>query len=220
MIDVFVSSDDRSISLGQKWLDNITHALKSCTVGIILCSPKSGSRQWINFEAGAAWIREIPVIPLCHSGMKPSLLPIPLNLLQAASASEVSSLNLIFTVLAKAIGSLVPKVDFSDFLKEVQEFEDNYTFWDEVNRYFSEINSWDERVIGLLKQNQTITLNLQLTDVNLWESWAAFLRIKNILDIREIGRNVSVTQNGTLYECLIVPLPELIYVVNDKNFKF
>jgi hypothetical protein len=123
MIDVFVSSDDHSISLGQKWLDNITDALKNCSIEIILCSPKSVLRPWINFEAGAAWIRNIPVIPLCHSGMTPSSLPVPLNLLQAASASQISSLNLIFPVLARSIGSQVPKVNLSDFIKEVQEFE-------------------------------------------------------------------------------------------------
>jgi TIR domain len=50
MIDVFVSSDENSISTGQRWLDNITTALKECSIEIILCSPKSVSRPWINFE--------------------------------------------------------------------------------------------------------------------------------------------------------------------------
>lgn len=82
MIEVFVSSDEHNVSLGQKWLDNITNSLKTCAIEIILCSPKSISRPWINFEAGACWIRDIPVIPFCHSGMIPSKLPMPLNLLR------------------------------------------------------------------------------------------------------------------------------------------
>lgn len=69
MISVFVSSDENSISSGSKWLDNITSALGNCAIELILCSPNSVKRQWINFEAGAGWVREIPVIPLCHSGM-------------------------------------------------------------------------------------------------------------------------------------------------------
>lgn len=174
LIDVFVSSDEHSISPGQKWLDNITNALKNCSVAIILCSPKSVVRPWINFEAGSAWIRDIPVIPLCHSGMKPSALPVPLKLLQAASASEISSLKLIFSVLAKAIGSQVPKVDFSEFLEKVKEFENNYTFWDEVNKYFTELNSLNSQIINLLKQNQVIQCALKETEINLWNSWVTF----------------------------------------------
>ena len=105
MLSVFVSSDENSISSGSRWLDNITSALGSCAIELILCSPKSVKRPWINFEAGAGWVREIPVIPLCHSGMEPSSLPVPLNLLQAAKISEMPNLKLIFPVLASAIGA-------------------------------------------------------------------------------------------------------------------
>ena len=128
LIDVFVSSDEHSISLGQKWLDNITNSLKQCVVEIVLCSPKSVLRPWINFEAGAGWIRDIPVIPLCHSGMIPSKLPTPLNLLQAATANEVSSLKLIFPVLSQALGSQTPNIEFSNFVVKVKYFELKYTF--------------------------------------------------------------------------------------------
>ena len=66
LIEVFVSSDQHSIGMGQKWLDQISAALKECVVEIVLCSPKSINRPWINFEAGAGWVRDISVIPLCH----------------------------------------------------------------------------------------------------------------------------------------------------------
>jgi len=71
LIDVFVSSDGSSISMGDKWLDTITDALKNCSVEIIACSPISVQRPWIQFEGGAGWVRGIPVVPLCHSGVKP-----------------------------------------------------------------------------------------------------------------------------------------------------
>ncbi len=123
MIDVFVSSDPTSIGLGRKWLEEITHALKTCAVEIILASPESVKRPWINFEGGSGWIRDIPVIPLCHSGMTPAKLPAPLGSLQAATATEESQLKLIFPVLAGAIGCSLPEVDFSDFIAAVTEFE-------------------------------------------------------------------------------------------------
>jgi hypothetical protein len=123
MIDVFVSSDPASIPLGQKWLDNITFGLKRCAVAIVIASPESVRRPWINFEAGAGWIRDIPVIPLCHSGMTPARLPQPLGTLQAATATEEAELKLILPVLSKPLGSTLPTVDFAPFIHAVKEFE-------------------------------------------------------------------------------------------------
>lgn len=116
MLDVFVSSDEDTIHMGQKWLDRISNGLKTCAIEVVLCSPKSILRPWINFEAGAGWVRDIPVIPLCHSGIEPAKLPMPLNLLQAAKANEVSSLKLIFPVLAQAIGAKTPNIDWINVL--------------------------------------------------------------------------------------------------------
>ena len=123
MIDVFVSSDPTSIKLGQKWLDEITHALKACAIEIILASPESVKRPWINFEGGSAWIRDIPVIPLCHSGMAPAKLPQPLGALRAATATEEAQLQLVVPVLAEAIGCSMPAVDYSGFIEAVKKFE-------------------------------------------------------------------------------------------------
>ena len=123
MIDVFVSSDPTSIRLGRKWLDEITHALKTCSVEIILASPESVKRPWVNFEGGSGWVRDIPVIPLCHSGMVPTKLPAPLASLQAATATEEAELRLIFPELADAVGCKLPQIDFSKFIAVVKEFE-------------------------------------------------------------------------------------------------
>lgn len=123
MIDVFVSSDPTSIKLGRKWLDEITHALKNCSVEIILASPESVKRPWINFEGGSGWIRDIPVIPLCHSEMVPAKLPAPLSSLQAATATDEAQLKLIFPVLAEAVGCTLPEIDYLPFIAVVKEYE-------------------------------------------------------------------------------------------------
>lgn len=123
MMDVFVSSDPKSIHLGQEWLQKIKFALMNCAVEIIIASPASVKRQWINFEAGAGWIRNAPVIPLCHSGMIPDKLPTPLGTLQAATATDLEQLDRILPVLADALNSSVPKIDFTEFIETVREFE-------------------------------------------------------------------------------------------------
>lgn len=128
MLDVFVSSDYTSISLGNKWLDDITTALKNCAVEVVICSPVSVEKQWINFEAGSGWIKDIPVIPLCHSGLEPADLPIPLKLLQGAKATEETSIRSLLWRLAKAIEVNMPSNDVSKFTDSVRDFELRYKF--------------------------------------------------------------------------------------------
>jgi hypothetical protein len=218
MIDLFVSSDHSSVQLGQKWLDNITEALGSCVVEIVICSSKSVVRPWINFEAGAGWIRNIPVIPLCHSGMKPSSLPLPLNLLQAATATEVSSLKLILPVLGQAIGSKTPSVDFTDFISKVIDFESTYTFWDECNVAFKELHNINDQIIPALRQGKTITIDLTETQINQLGHFMPFLQQHNILQFQRSGSS-KFTNIGTFYGCNLIPMSDLHQVINDKRFK-
>lgn len=219
MLDVFVSSDEDSIHMGQKWLDRISNGLKTCAVEIVLCSPKSILRPWINFEAGAGWVRDIPVIPLCHSGIEPAKLPMPLNLLQAAKANEVSSLKLIFPVLSQAIGSKTPNIDFSDFVAKVVEFEARYTFWDACNLAFAKIDSFNGSIISTLKSGKAITIDLTETEINYFLDPMKFLAENNILNFVRSG-NVRVDQRGMTHGCSLTPLAELSRVVEDSHFKF
>jgi hypothetical protein len=126
MMEIFVSSDAASIPMGMRWLNKIEAALKRCVVEIVVCSPHSVTRPWINFEAGAVWIRDIPVIPLCHSGMTPSKLPVPLNMQQGATATDAGSIEKVLPVLAKALGSKTPAADIAGFVSQATTFEKNY----------------------------------------------------------------------------------------------
>jgi hypothetical protein len=218
MLDVFVSSDEDSIFMGQKWLDRISNSLKTCAIEIVLCSPKSILRPWINFEAGAGWVRDIPVIPLCHSGIEPSKLPMPLNLLQAAKANEVSSLKLIFPVLAQAIGSKIPNIDFGDFVAKVTEFEARYTFWDACNSEFAKINNFNNSIVSALKEGRAIALDLTETEINSLLVPIQFLSKNNILVLQRSG-GVTVSPRGMTHGCLLIPLAEFSRVVCDPHFK-
>jgi hypothetical protein len=219
MLDVFVSSDEDSIHMGQKWLDRISNGLKKCTIEIVLCSPKSILRPWINFEAGAGWVRDIPVIPLCHSGIEPAKLPMPLDLLQAAKANEVSSLKLIFPVLAQAIGAKTPNIDFSDFVAKVAEFEVRYTFWDACNSAFSQINNFNGSIISALKSGNAIAVELTETEINFLLGPMEFLTKNNILNLVRSG-GVTVGPRGMTHGCSLTPLGDLSRVVRDPHFNF
>lgn len=126
MIDVFVSSDSMSVSLGSKWLNEVDKALGRAKVELILCSHESVRRPWVNFEAGAGWVRGIPVVPICHTGMRPVDLPIPLNMLQGVEASDADDLRKTYALLAKQLGSDTPSADFKGIAEEITAFEAEY----------------------------------------------------------------------------------------------
>lgn len=126
MIDVFVSSDSTSITVGSKWLNDIDAALKNAKVELIICSEDSVSRPWINFEAGAGWVKGIPIVPICHTGLRPVDLPIPLNMLQGIQASDSAGLQRVYELLAKQLGCAVPNQAFADFIQSVKGFEREY----------------------------------------------------------------------------------------------
>lgn len=104
VFDVFVSSDLVSIDAGQAWLGAIEQALQRACVELVLCSASSVGKPWINFEAGAAWIRGIAVVPVCHSGLLPAQLPMPYSTLQAITLGDPLSVRRLYALLAKKAG--------------------------------------------------------------------------------------------------------------------
>ena len=120
-VEVFVSSDD-SITPGEDWLDRIRDSLKSTKVLLAICSKESVHRPWINFEAGAGWIRGIPVIPLCHSGMTVGGLPQPLSPLQALDVEGDDFARRLMAAVAKGLGLTggSPLSDYQEMEAEIQ----------------------------------------------------------------------------------------------------
>jgi hypothetical protein len=128
-VDVFVSSDGRSILAGTNFLKRIEEMLLNASGAIFLISHRSVKRNWINFELGAIWIRGvndvvIPAIPFCHSGITPKNLPPPLNSLNAIQANDESQLEQAFYSLQKAFGiNGKLKTDFTALSEEIKNIE-------------------------------------------------------------------------------------------------
>jgi hypothetical protein len=137
-VDVFVSSDGISIPAGSNFLRRIENGLVNCIGAIYLISPKSINRNWINFELGAVWIRnvislrnnekEIPALPMCHSGIEPSSLPSPINNLNAVLANEPAGVMFALQSLQAAVGGRgTLKADIPALVAQVSGFEKKYT---------------------------------------------------------------------------------------------
>lgn len=119
---IFVASDSESIRLGDNWLQKIEQAIRSSRLMIVLLSPSSLSRPWINFEAGGAWMRGIRVLCICHSGQRKADLPAPYSHLQAVELESNTFGKVFFEALAEELGeSIVPRIDYSAMQKELMD---------------------------------------------------------------------------------------------------
>jgi hypothetical protein len=119
LVDVFVSSDGESIEAGEMWLTSIEAALAESSMLLILCSRQSVMRPWINFEAGAAWMRRIPLVPICHAGLLPNELPAPLSLRQGLVLSDPEGLRRLYSRVAGVLQCRVPARAFEELAREV-----------------------------------------------------------------------------------------------------
>lgn len=76
---------------------------------------------------------EIPILPLCHSGMTPNQLPTPLNNLNGISGNQASQLDFAFRSLQFAVsGRGKLKTDFDALAMRTIAFERQYTLGDNV----------------------------------------------------------------------------------------
>jgi hypothetical protein len=121
-LDVFNSSNRRSISAGDPWRDKIIDTLKKSKCVLILASPESVSSPWVNFEAGGAWVSNTRVIPCCIKGMTPSSLPAPLSHLQAINLESPEDIRVLVKHLAEVAQLDFPEeFDFEDALTVLTE---------------------------------------------------------------------------------------------------
>ncbi len=119
-VTVFVSSDPDNISVGEDWLKKIRDAINCSDLLIILYSPQSTFRPWINFEADCGWIKKIPIIPICHSGLKFSEIEAPISDFQGLDIESTDFTKRFFGAVTKHAGfKKAPRVSNEEFMKEV-----------------------------------------------------------------------------------------------------
>jgi hypothetical protein len=123
LLDIFVSSDGTTIRAGSDWFHEVSTALSQAKIEIVLCSHDSVRRPWVNFEAGAGWIRGIRVIPVCHLGLKPSDLPMPLSALESIDATKAGGLRKLYEAIAHELEMQAPAADFEMIATTIVELE-------------------------------------------------------------------------------------------------
>lgn len=123
-IDIFVSSDKESIPYGKEWFPPIKENLSRCDIALILCSPLSITKPWINFEAGGSAILNRPTIPLCFGGQKPGELPDPLSHYRGADAESIEDLDGMIKEITRVLEIEYQKLDLikSEFYRLIKSY--------------------------------------------------------------------------------------------------
>ena len=120
---------------GKEWLAYIQRHLLAADRFLILLTPHSASRPWICFETGAAWARDVAVVPAVAAGLRKEDVPEPLRSLQLLSLEERHEAAEIFRQLG---GSLSEPVRFSADVRQLGEL---------VNRNALEADGWEQFII-------------------------------------------------------------------------
>jgi hypothetical protein len=118
--EVFASSDKADLPAGNKWIGEIEHALDSAVAFLVLFSPTSLKRPWGNFQTGWGWIKGLPIIPICHSGLKKDDLPPRIASFQAIEIDSDTFVSGLFVRLAEHLGfSKFPRIDQDAMVREL-----------------------------------------------------------------------------------------------------
>jgi hypothetical protein len=120
-VRAFLSTDMRDIPAGRKWLTEITGQLDQSRVIVSLLSPTSLIRPWVNIELGAAWIKGLLIIPLCHSGMRVGDLPAPFRQFNGVGLDQDDAPERLLGGIADGLGLVQPKrLAFDAMLQELR----------------------------------------------------------------------------------------------------
>lgn len=100
-IRVFASSDGKSISPGEDWRGVVEDNLRQAGVVLVVCTGSSLSRPWVGFEAGAGWMNNAKVVPLCYHEIEVENLPLPFSARQGLDLGDDQHLARLLDLLAR-----------------------------------------------------------------------------------------------------------------------
>jgi len=128
LLDIFVSSDFKSIGGGEDWYSAIMNAVRAADIHLVLCSQDSINSSWINIELGAALSRQDrKILPACHTNLRWKDFRLrPLADKQGFDVGAADGLAYLYATVAAMLGSAMPSIDFEALAAVVNEIETRY----------------------------------------------------------------------------------------------
>jgi hypothetical protein len=154
LCDVFVSSNLDSLQAGAEWQASIKRHLEDCSILVIMASPAAIQRPWIYVELGAGWVRGIPVIPVCHSGIERGQLPVPLSTFQGINLTDAVHLKHLYGLIAKAVGCRSPDVAFAERVSTYDEITHRVSLARSVLGWVRQLFVWNPTLEAGLRRGE------------------------------------------------------------------
>ena len=175
LCQLFVSSNLDSIQGGREWMQEIKVNLSEAAVLISLISPIALSRPWIYAEFGAGWIRGIPTISVCHSGLRKDQLPVPLSHYQALDLLDEMHLEHLYGQISSAIGCQKPEIDYLKLTEKYREITEVHRKQRNIKQWYADIQQWNPEFTQIFK-GKTVDILIPA------EVDAAFRQFKNEIE--------------------------------------
>jgi hypothetical protein len=110
------------IAPGADWQTKLLSELDKSHGLLLLLTPQSLEKRWVNVEAGACWVAKKPIFPLICGGVSVHHLQPPITAFQAVQIEERSSVRQLVSEIAVFSNLRVPPIyDASDFAKQVRK---------------------------------------------------------------------------------------------------
>jgi len=117
---VFVSSDPASLGGGEEWYHYILDNLAKARIVLVLLSPESSDRAWINFEAGIGKGQKSRVVPIAFRGLSFDGLDYPLKGLQGYYLPQLTE---ILKEISTRMGVPMGQVDVAAAWEEINDIQ-------------------------------------------------------------------------------------------------
>jgi hypothetical protein len=114
---IFVAGDPVSLGGGEEWYHHILENLAKARVVLVLLSPDSEERPWINFEAGLGRGQKSRVIPLLFRGLSFDEMQYPLKGLQGYHLQQLGD---ILQEISRRMGTPAGTVDLNSAWEDIQ----------------------------------------------------------------------------------------------------
>lgn len=98
-VTTFLASRPGDIRADEDWLGGIERALQEAGTYIILLTPESVLRPWVNFEAGAAWFFQRQLVFVRIHALPTDDIPLPINSRQVYAIDDREQLLAVFRTL-------------------------------------------------------------------------------------------------------------------------
>jgi hypothetical protein len=192
-IEIFQSSDGESIPFGRNWVHKIEQNLNDAKIMFVFISPNSIKSNWIYFESGFSYSKDIRVIPIGILGLDIGKLSPPMSLLQGFNLHNYEGINNIISILNSEF-SCNYKTDFSEI--EGEKLNRTTSFYNSIeDDIIDKIDYIETDIISILQDNP-----LNGNPIEIFNAYLSNLGIKKVVNastnqIFLSGMEVNVKQN-------------------------